>query len=93
MDRLNWRCDICGLVITSQVGNLRRHIALHGPWVLRYKCVTCGQKCSNKFNFKVHCLRHHKVVEEEDAMLLATFVVDYARGTLDIIFIRDNGDN
>lgn len=86
MNRLNWRCSICGLVIASQIGNLRRHIALHGPLVLRYKCSICGQTCSNKFNFEVHCVRHHKVAKE-DAILFADLAIDHATGKIISILI------
>lgn len=60
MNLNEWECNICGLLIKSKEANLRRHKLLHGPLVEQLECSICGQKCSNKYNFRKHCENAHK---------------------------------
>lgn len=70
-------CDVCGRHF-SKGGNLKRHKLLHGPWVECLQCSSCGQKCSNAYNFNKHIERKH---EDCDSKPVATIVVNFAKGT------------
>lgn len=52
-------CFICHKRFARKMFNLRRHIALHGPFLKISKCTTCGKTFQNKANYKTHWLRKH----------------------------------
>lgn len=79
MHPIEMQCNICEKIIKSKPANLRRHKRLHEPYE-RYKCSKCTQTCGNKFNFKVHCSRIHKIEDEEEAMSIATIVMGNSKG-------------
>lgn len=56
----SWKCQICGVQIKSKKANFDRHMKRHATLVMYLKCSGCGQKCSNDYNFNVHCVRKHK---------------------------------
>lgn len=85
--RMNSQCNVCGRYIDSKPGNLRRHIELHGPAVVRYKCLECGKSCCNKYNFKIHCFRNHNMNTEEQAMSIVSIVIENVKGIIVIIHL------
>lgn len=54
-----WKCEVCGCEIKSKKANYDRHMKLHDSLVMYLKCSTCGQNCSNDYNFNIHCIRKH----------------------------------
>lgn len=52
-------CFICHKRFGRKMYNLRRHSALHGPFLKKSKCPTCGKTFQNKANYKTHWLQIH----------------------------------
>lgn len=53
-------CPICGLkFISNKTGNLKRHLKLHEPYEVRYKCNQCERDYQTQGNFKTHVEVHH----------------------------------
>lgn len=47
-------CFDCHKEFHSKLSNLRRHIKIHGPEVLRVKCDQCNRSFQNRSNYFNH---------------------------------------
>lgn len=62
MNKTNFLCCFCGLIITSNRRSLDRHERLHDETIQKFKC--CAKNCrstfQNKTNYYVHWHLKHK---------------------------------
>lgn len=58
-------CFICHRRFGRKMYNLRRHLALHGPFLKKSKCLTCRKTFQNKANYKTHWLQRHAVNQKK----------------------------
>lgn len=53
-------CFICHKQFNYKISNLKRHIALHGPTLIRFQCKICKKSFQNKTNHNVHWRNSHQ---------------------------------
>lgn len=61
------KCLTCSRKFTS-IPNLRRHVATHIGWS-RYRCKLCGFRSFTRSECKMHFVKHHRTVENNNANL------------------------